>query len=838
MKNIPFPNPHDADALNNYLDALTSGERPQPENDVQSAARAFHALAGQADVSPGKRRTETMKGQETMHAAALTAPVSNRTRKQQTARKSSRPNVWLSAVIIAGLLISMISYTWMNRDNGNPNENLAFAPGTPSAVAEEVLTPESAPWIADFDPADCTETSGLQQVAIDYQDQQGIEPQGYGVVGPAEPADAEDAVEQYRAMRSCATYMDAWAYWSEARVYEHRRMLNAENQAELTELQVHFAGVYPEQFMAVSGNLAINTEIEAEWTARIEAEQLGLPIPLDAKLNPDWAVELSDGRIAFPATIMYSVNDPAITTHGLPVDTPASTVVMIFTSEDGSWKYDDSLQLCLVNCESGIGNPMTMENPPTASSSFDNQCTLDEMTAGEFRERTATIPNYSDRSYQPVGTPDPIVHETIIENFNQFGTCSANFGEYTMYPIFTDLGMFSWMAQSSPDIATTPELVPFLRDSDRGAASIVAKTPQWHQIDVIGAPVHRGSEAGFTISPMWSGRSENRAFTKFVINYADPERAVLLDDDRVAVTTTVLLSSEDRGAIFYEGDTNIVPMPIVIYKEHEGTWLIDQVIAIKRHTGQSTPSQSWWWDPQYDPEFIWTAPISYRECPEDATPNRLDPENSSGTLYVQDDYDRVSSERNYEIVGPADPEDANAVVMRIRGVYGCVIRNESLPWWSARFEYENRTTAGRESLEAIDDQRTEGAEGLAVWYDDELGLTPPDMYVVQNPDELTLDGSEALTPRTLFNPEHAVLFADGRIGLLPSVVTYDEAFEDFDPESAPYFISYVTILVYQDGQWLLDENLPICIGECDVVPDGMEATPIGLEPEPFATPED
>ncbi len=234
--------------------------------------------------------------------------------------------------------------------------------------------------------------------------------------------------------------------------------------------------------------------------------------------------------------------------------------------------------------------------------------------------------------------------------------------------------------------------------------------------------------------------------------------------------------------------------------------------------------------PMAEEPLLWTAPISPRECPEDEVIPGYDPDNPSGVLYTQEDYDKVSSERDYEIIGRANPKDANAVVSRMRQVQGCAVYAKQLPWWSARFEYENRTTAGRTSLEAIGDQRASAEATVGAWYEDELGLTPADMWVEQNPADLTLDGSGALVTQGLFNPDHAVQFADGRIGIIHSVVTY----EPVEHVVAPYYSPNMSIFVLQDGQWMLDETLPICFGECEAMTTPV--TTAGESSHPFSTP--
>lgn len=246
--------------------------------------------------------------------------------------------------------------------------------------------------------------------------------------------------------------------------------------------------------------------------------------------------------------------------------------------------------------------------------------------------------------------------------------------------------------------------------------------------------------------------------------------------------------------------------------------------------------------PEQLPEtpFAWTAPITSAECPADATRNAYDPGNPAGTAYTEADYELVSTERSYEIVGPPDPADAQAVVQRLRASYGCIDVGKSIPLMTARFEWENRTTAGRESLESQSDQRAAGAEGISVWLQTELGLTPVDMYVYQDPAELGIDGAFPTQTRGLFNPDHAVLFADGRIGIIPSIVSYTGFPAEITAETVPGFAPNITILVLQDGEWMVDETLPICLGECSELSgvSGGDSESAPWEATPIATPGD
>lgn len=281
----------------------------------------------------------------------------------------------------------------------------------------------------------------------------------------------------------------------------------------------------------------------------------------------------------------------------------------------------------------------------------------------------------------------------------------------------------------------------------------------------------------------------------------------------------------DTANDHHYGETGFVPTILMI--PDEGCW--------KFTATAGDASATWTLAVQYVDEypFDWTAPITYDECPQEEVLPLYDRENPSGTQYTQEDYDQVSHNRDYSIVGPADPADAQTIVMRTRQMQACAERSQALPNFTARVEYETRTTAGRQSLEAIDVQRNEAATAIGVWYENELGLTPEEMWVYKDPADHVYDPPIALRTRSMANPAHAVLFADGRIGIISSAVTYEPITHDILPWYAPNMTIWANI----DGDWMIDETLPICFGDCDQLPSN--TTPGGDVPpdEQVATPE-
>ena len=602
MTNIPFPNSHDADALNDFLDQLVAGKQATPDGDVQQAAAEIHARAQQSVPIIPDRKSGNHTGGNQMQTATYSPPISNRTRRSQSIeRTDSRRQTWLIIGLVAALLFSVVGYgLWNGPGGSDDNNNIAWAPGTVTPMDEqpEPLNPETSPWIADFQNQDCRKISDIDQVEVNYAAENQTGPQGYAVVGPANFGDGLQVSENFRAMRGCINLKTAWAYWSEARIYEYPRVLNENNQAELAEMERYFGTVYPEQFMATAEGLQVSPEVREEWESRLQQGIVGQPIPMGAKLNPAWAVELSDGRIAIPATFMYSVHDPAIIENGLPIEYPASTVVIMFTMEGNEWKYDDSLQLCIVNCQSGMGSPLNPEVHQWAEPVGAVQCPDDQGLGVAVQE---SLPFSPDRSFTTIGTPAAVDMTAFSEDHSAELSCTGS-----LDAIYTMSGAASMGELNAPGSAENEALAPYFIQSERGGTQIVVENPQFSQIEVVEAPPYTLTTLGPGKSPIQStiilsGSMDNVARTKYHFSQIDMNRAVLLEDGRIALTTTVLLSNQDRGAIYYEGDPELFPMPIIILKHIDGEWLIDEAISVPRYVGLATPSYSWWWDSRYVP---------------------------------------------------------------------------------------------------------------------------------------------------------------------------------------------------------------------------------------------
>lgn len=193
-------------------------------------------------------------------------------------------------------------------------------------------------------------------------------------------------------------------------------------------------------------------------------------------------------------------------------------------------------------------------------------------------------------------------------------------------------------------------------------------------------------------------------------------------------------------------------------------------------------------------EFDWTADVSAEECPVDELMNRgawsdLLSEKAAGfdTSNVRQDAPYVRAETG----------DAEVVILRQRQAMACLNSQEmdALPIESSRRAWEFLVDA--ETNDALHADRVARSQEFSQWVETQFGLTPADL--AHQVDDV---------PGPIWLSENAVEMADGRIALIPSWrTTADDITQRFG--------FYVPVWENVDGDWLLDEELFFCIGECD-----------------------
>lgn len=217
-------------------------------------------------------------------------------------------------------------------------------------------------------------------------------------------------------------------------------------------------------------------------------------------------------------------------------------------------------------------------------------------------------------------------------------------------------------------------------------------------------------------------------------------------------------------------------------------------------------------------------------------------------------------EREYLPLGTPDRADAEAAARLMRATQSC-----GLPYTVEIFltgrAYEERILEGDLSIVF-----TKEAQYI------EIGRTISEAFPIQDPRafgrlateepipatpsamERWTGGPPATNPYAPFSavaiPSHAVLLPDGRIAIPESLIAF-EGVEDLSYRGAPAtwerHVTSLIVLSNASGQWLVDEQLPFCVGDCDFFWSEQEAMAerlhtlateeAGVDATPVSTPE-
>lgn len=193
-------------------------------------------------------------------------------------------------------------------------------------------------------------------------------------------------------------------------------------------------------------------------------------------------------------------------------------------------------------------------------------------------------------------------------------------------------------------------------------------------------------------------------------------------------------------------------------------------------------------------------------------------------------------ERAYLPLNTPEREDAEAAAQVMRAAQSCGLPYVVETYLTGR-AYEERILEDDESA-----FYTRQAEDI------EHGRAISEAFPIQDPQafgRLTAEESTPATPSAMERltgappavnryepftavaiPSHAILLPDGRIAIPESLIAW-EGTEDLSPRGAPetwpLHISSLVVLSDASGQWLVDEQLPFCVGDCDSFWDEQEA---------------
>jgi hypothetical protein len=307
----------------------------------------------------------------------------------------NRLDIWLSAAIVAVMLLGMAGGAWwLGPGRGGPSDDapvrlVAVTPddGTPTAIWLEPLTPEEAPWTAAISPDECAaEPMSYEEYATLKTTDPGPPQGSYEIIGVPDRADAEAVVTVLRAWLACSDTHDVATirayHTSEYIFFSDFTVDNVPYRDELDRRRAdadrewtrwaRTSDLYPMSVVEGIAPPAEAIEIFEFAQAVLDGEETYISswqtptTYFERRFDPADAVLLADGRIMIPTRYIYWADDPWMQEHGFSPSPTVVTTAMILERVEGEWKIDESpISLCIGECDGwpGEGTPAPGATP-------------------------------------------------------------------------------------------------------------------------------------------------------------------------------------------------------------------------------------------------------------------------------------------------------------------------------------------------------------------------------------------------------------------------------------------------------------------------------------------
>lgn len=395
----------DIDSLNSMLDALVSGKRA-PESgsasDIDTFAAVHRLVSGDAAADLSATLPDTLLEEiwrNVMHTAPTVSFAGDGFAPPRSAREEARLHAvperprlsrfqsLLSVAAVAALLLALVAAAWIGRGGDRPPDpgttRYAVSPldsGTPDATPRAAATPEATAWL---EPVSWEKCEAEPMTSGDYvdiiQEDADLSGRSYEMVGPPAPDAMDAAVSSLRNYQACnsAPFGEfdenrLRSLTTETHLRETSSPLSMQESIErrdsdpaYAQLEAHFRSLPESSFVVVLGSEAPQ-DVQDIW-----AERQVLSATPDSTygpggedtiyvhetpygvlaFNPDLVVELGDGRVAIPATVVYWTEDPNLEILGDLQRDSFGIVVTIMAEENGVWLLDEQIRICVAGCE-------------------------------------------------------------------------------------------------------------------------------------------------------------------------------------------------------------------------------------------------------------------------------------------------------------------------------------------------------------------------------------------------------------------------------------------------------------------------------------------------------
>lgn len=245
----------------------------------------------------------------------------------------------------------------------------------------------------------------------------------------------------------------------------------------------------------------------------------------------------------------------------------------------------------------------------------------------------------------------------------------------------------------------------------------------------------------------------------------------------------------------------------------------------------------------------WLNPIMWDECPDDVGGTSMIPQ------AVEHPYLGLLDRAYGPYTSPA-AYTRGEVLRHARELRACGQLGRFDPSMSSRMVYEmnDRDFVTSDEAERFWASQIVQGKELSAFYASDLKVSPATLSLVI---PAGTAGVAGIAPGryVVINPDWIVQLADGRVVVLVSMLTVTPVGTPVAERSEPTAGFRAWVFVRQDGEWMLDEFLPVCFGECEefwvslpganllatpaptpTVSNGAEIVPVGGDSQVRATP--
>lgn len=239
----------------------------------------------------------------------------------------------LALAVVAALLLGIVGAAWGLRQHGGEDAPIRLA----AVVPQGTPTPKPT-WSTWIQPEECTlERMSPSEVTRLQAESDFVPMPTYGPVSAPSRVDAEAAASGARTLASCFMYRSDGTYSSESYLWLYtspNSPLSTPNashdhqESNGREVSRDLDAIEPSELLVVASQ-------------NPTSEQQDLPVTF----LPSHAVQFPDGRIGLPMAYLVP-ND-------LAREAPETlyTVLFVLSDESGTWLLDDSLLVCVGDCD-------------------------------------------------------------------------------------------------------------------------------------------------------------------------------------------------------------------------------------------------------------------------------------------------------------------------------------------------------------------------------------------------------------------------------------------------------------------------------------------------------